>query len=78
MSVGTVVRSSGMTSPLRSIGRPRCAAAAGRTGSPTADTLCTSASTSAGFGTSEFSDNTADTPVSVSAMLLTSPTSTPR
>lgn len=62
---GTVVRSLGMISPLRSISPSAERGKRSTYCSPIADTLCTSASTSDGILMSESSYITASTPVSV-------------
>ncbi|VAZ65794.1 hypothetical protein LAUMK40_01924 [Mycobacterium kansasii] len=76
-SGGTETRSAGMTSPSLSGGDSRRGSNVTYC-SPTADWLCTWASTSEGMSTPELSESTAATPVSVSRTLSTLPTSVPR
>jgi len=78
MSVGTVVRSCGITSPSFSAGPLPLRGISWTYCSPTDDTLCISAVRSAGISTFESSDSTASTPVSVRWTLSTVPTCAPR
>ena len=78
MSVGTDVRSAGITSPFFSDGPLLLRGTSWTNCSPTDDTLCTSALRSAGILTFESSDSTACTPLSVRLTLSTMPTCAPR
>ena len=78
MSGGTDVRFTGMTSPFFNDAEVPLRGKSAMYCSPTDDTLWTSASRSDGIATSERSDSTAATPVSVSFTSSIRPTSVPR